>query len=197
MVAYRNAAKAIRESAASVEELARAGPRRRELPGVGKTIAEKIDALLETGSIPAAEKLKAKFPPGLVEVTRIPGLGPEARAQALRRAGHRVARRPAQRPPSRSGCATSPGFGAKAEENVLAALAAGARRAAARRALLLSQALAIAEELVAALREHPASDRVELAGQRAALAETCKDLDIVATASDPDGAGEGVQPSCR
>src|SRR5919204_2666700 len=81
VVAYRNAAKAIRDSGASVEELSRAG-RVEELPGVGKTIAEKITMLLDTGSIPAADKLKAKFPPGLVEVTRIPGLGPK-RARKL------------------------------------------------------------------------------------------------------------------
>src|SRR5918912_1163506 len=76
VVAYRNAAKAIREAPVSVEELARQG-RATELSGVGKTIAEKIDALLETGQIPSAVKLKAKYPPGLVEITRIPGLGPK------------------------------------------------------------------------------------------------------------------------
>src|SRR5436190_949507 len=68
VIAYRNAAKAIRDSGASVEELSRAG-RVTELPGVGKTIAEKITFLLDTGSIPSADKLKAKCPPGLVEGT--------------------------------------------------------------------------------------------------------------------------------
>src|SRR3954449_965089 len=76
VVAYRNAAKAIREAGVSVEELAKQG-RVTELAGVGKTIAEKIDALLETGSIPSADKLKARIPAGLIEVTRIPGLGPK------------------------------------------------------------------------------------------------------------------------
>src|ERR687896_253921 len=81
VVAYRNAAKAIREAGVSVEELARHG-RVEELAGVGRTIAEKIDALLETGSIPSGHKLKDRIPPGLVEVTRIPGLGPK-RARML------------------------------------------------------------------------------------------------------------------
>src|SRR5919112_1000122 len=74
VVAYRNAAKAIRESSDSIEELTRAG-KVTELPGIGKTIEEKINALLDTGEIPSATKLKAKYPPGLVEITRIPGLG--------------------------------------------------------------------------------------------------------------------------
>ena len=65
----------------SVAEMAREG-RVEELAGVGKTIAEKIDALLETGSIPSADKLKQRIPPGLVAVTRIPGLGPK-RARML------------------------------------------------------------------------------------------------------------------
>ncbi|MEJ7718109.1 MAG: helix-hairpin-helix domain-containing protein [Thermoleophilaceae bacterium] len=81
VVAYRNAAKAIREAGVSVAERARAG-RAEEIPGIGRTLAEKILLLLDTGTIPATEKLKARFPAGLVEVTRIPGLGPK-RARKL------------------------------------------------------------------------------------------------------------------
>ncbi len=65
----------------SVAALAREG-RATELPGIGKTLQEKILALVETGTIPAAEKLRAKFPPGLVAITRLPGLGPK-RARLL------------------------------------------------------------------------------------------------------------------
>src|SRR5919112_5268477 len=74
VLAYRNAAKSIREAGASVAEMTRAGTVT-ELPGIGKTIEEKLNALLDTGTIPSAEKLKAKFPPGLVEITRLPGFG--------------------------------------------------------------------------------------------------------------------------
>ncbi len=74
VLAYGTAATAIRESPVSVADLAAAG-RATEIPGVGKTLAEKIDALLATGEIPAAAKLKAKFPATLIEVTRVPGLG--------------------------------------------------------------------------------------------------------------------------
>src|SRR3954451_12942588 len=72
--AYRDAARTIRECPVSVEELARAG-RATELPGVGKTLEQKIVTLLDTGEIPSAVKLKAKFPVSLVEVTRVPGVG--------------------------------------------------------------------------------------------------------------------------
>ena len=46
-----------------------------ELPGVGQTLEEKLAALLETGEIPALEKLRAKIPAGLIALTRLQGVG--------------------------------------------------------------------------------------------------------------------------
>ncbi|MBA2579241.1 MAG: DNA polymerase/3'-5' exonuclease PolX [Thermoleophilaceae bacterium] len=182
VLAYRNAATAIRSSGRSVAELAQAG-RAEELPGVGKTIAEKIVDLLDTGEVPAAKRLKEKFPAGLVEITRLPGFGPKrarklydelgiASLDELRRAAETHVLR------------AVPGFGRKAEENVLAALEAADNGQGGRRALL-PEALGIGEEIVAALREVPGSDRVEIAGSARRRAETCKDVDIVASAADP------------
>ncbi len=147
VVAYRNAAKAIREAGVSVAELAKQG-RAEELAGVGKTIAEKIDALLETGSIPSADKLKQRIPSGLVEVTRIPGLGPK-RAKLLHdKLG--VASIDELRQAAEDGRLKDvKGFGKKAEENVMAAFAAGADGRPKER-MLLSKALPVAEELLAA-----------------------------------------------
>jgi DNA polymerase (family X) len=182
VVAYRNAAKAIRESGVSVAELAREG-RADSLAGVGKTIADKIGALLETGSIPSADKLKQRIPSGLVEVTRIPGLGPK-RAKLLHDEIGVESIEDLRRAAEDGRLKDVKGFGSKAEENVLAALAAGADgRPKAR--MLLSKALAAGEELVAALRDHPSAIRVELAGSARRRADTVKDLDIVASSSDP------------
>jgi DNA polymerase (family 10) len=181
--AYRNAAKAIREAGVSVEEMARQG-RVDELSGVGKTIAEKIDALLENGSIPAADKLKARIPSGLVEVTRIPGLGPK-RARLLYETLGVESIDDLREATEQGRLKDVPGFGEKAEENVKAALAAGADGSPKVR-MLLSKALAVGEELVAALREHPSVLDVELAGSARRWADDVKDLDIVAASSDPD-----------
>src|SRR5919198_672738 len=122
VLAYRNAAKAIREAGVSVAELARQG-RAEELPGVGATIAEKIEALLETGAIPSALKLKQRIPPGLIEVTRVPGLGPKRARQLHEQLGIESLddlRRAADAGRIRE----VRGFGRKAEENVMLALAA-------------------------------------------------------------------------
>src|ERR671910_528602 len=182
VVAYRNAAKAIREAGVSVAELATQG-RAAELAGVGKTIAEKIDALLDTGSIPSADKLKTRIPSGLVEVTRIPGLGPKRAKLLPDELG--VSSIEELREAAEDGRLKDvKGFGKKAEENVIAAFAAGADgRPKAR--MLLSKALPVAEELVEALRDHPAAIRVELGGSARRLADTVKDIDIVASSSDP------------
>jgi DNA polymerase (family 10) len=182
VVAYRNAAKAIREAGVSVAEMAKQG-RAAELAGVGKTIAEKIDALLETGTIPSADKLKARIPAGLIAVTRIPGLGPKRARLLYEHLG--ISSLDDLRAAAEQGRLKDvPGFGAKAEENVMAALAAGADgRPKAR--MILSKALDVGEELAESLREHPAALKVELAGSARRQADTVKDLDIVVAASDP------------
>jgi DNA polymerase (family 10) len=182
VVAYRNAAKAIREAGVSVAEMARQG-RADELAGVGKTIAEKIDALLETGTIPSADKLKARIPSGLIAVTRIPGLGPK-RARLLYEHLDVTSLDDLRAAAEQGRLKDVPGFGAKAEENVMAALAAGADGRPKER-MLLSKALPVGEELAAGLREHPAALKVELAGSARRQADTVKDLDIVVAASDP------------
>jgi DNA polymerase (family X) len=182
IVAYRNAAKAVREASVSVAALARQG-RATELPGIGATIQEKVLALANTGEIPAAVKLRAKFPPGLVQITRLPGLGPKRARRLYDELGIdslAVLKEAATEHKIRD----LKGFGAKAEESILSALTqdgAGEKRVR----VVLDRALAVGEELIAALRAHDASDKVELAGSARRMTDSVKDLDVIATASDP------------
>ena len=81
VIAYRNAARTVRDSAVSVAALAREG-KVTTLPNIGRTLEEKLLALEETGDIPAAVKLRAKIPVGLVSVMHLPGFGPK-RARRL------------------------------------------------------------------------------------------------------------------
>src|SRR3954465_12222612 len=180
IVAYRNAAKAIREAPVSVAELARAG-KVTTLAGVGKTIAEQIDALLETGQIPSAAKLKAKYPPGLVEITRIPGLGPK-KARKLFDTLAVDSLDSLKAAIEQEKVRDVPGFGVKTEETIAHAIASGETAPSPR--ILHSQAARIADSLIAVLREHPACEQVEVAGSLRRWADTCKDIDIVATATD-------------
>jgi len=161
VVAYRNAARAVADAGVSVADLSRAG-RATELAGVGKTLAEKIEVLLDTGSIPSAERLKAKFPPGLIEITRVPGLGPKKARKLFEQAGI-AGLEDLQRAVQDGSLEDVPGFGPKAVESIGAALAAGPE-ALSRPRLLLSRALEVAHTLSEALAEHPAAERVEVAG---------------------------------
>jgi len=190
VLAYGTAAKAIRESPVSVAELSAAG-RATEIPGVGKTLAEKIDALLATGEIPAAVKLKAKFPPTLIEVTRVPGVGAKTARRLFDELGV-SSLEDLQKAAEEKRIRALKGLGPKVEENVLAGLERigdpddGASR------VLLSMARPIAEELAAALRAHPASERVEVAGSVRRWAETCKDIDLIATAEEPTALAQAL-----
>jgi DNA polymerase (family 10) len=181
VVAYRNAAKAVRESPVSVLGLARQG-RATELPGVGAIIQEKVIQLADDGAIPATVKLRAKFPPGVIEMTHLPGLGPKRVRRLYEELGIdslESLKTAAEEQRIRG----LKGFGPKAEEAILASLRlSGAGEKPAR--VVLDKALAIADPLIAALRNHPTSMHVELAGSARRMADTVKDLDVIATAHD-------------
>ncbi|MEY2513814.1 MAG: polymerase, partial [bacterium] len=138
---------------------------------------------LDTGAIPAAVKLRAKYPPGLLEMTRLPGLGPKRARRLFDELGIEslaTLRAAAEGQHLRA----VKGFGPKFEASVLSALDAGIGERPAQR-VLLHRALSIGEAIVGALRAHPAAERVELAGSARRQADSVKDLDIIATASDP------------
>jgi DNA polymerase (family X) len=121
-------------------------------------------------------------------MTRIPGLGPKRARKIFDELGISSLdelRRAAESQRLRE----IAGFGAKAEENILTALAAGEDGRPKPR-MLLSNALLIAESLVQSLREHPAAERVELAGSARRMTDTVKDLDIMATATDATALAE-------
>jgi DNA polymerase (family X) len=182
VIAYRTAAKAVRESSVSVVGLTREG-RVTELSGVGKTLEEKIKALDETGDIPAAKKLRDKFPTGLLSVMHLPGFGPKRARRLYDELGidSLDALRAAAEQQKIRGLR---GFGPKVEEQLLKTLADSPEGGPAPR-ILLSRAENIAEQIVGALRSHAGADRVEVAGSLRRRADSVKDLDIIATAKDP------------
>jgi len=182
VLAYRTAARAVRDAPMSVAALARE-ERATELPGIGSTLQAKIVSLIDTGAIPAAEKLRERIPPGLIAITRLPGLGPKrARLlhselgidslQALRDAALHQRLRDVR------------GLGPKFEAGVLAAIEAGVAERPANR-VLLPRALEIAEALAGGLAERTPSAQVLVAGSARRMADSVKDLDLVAVTTTP------------
>ena len=187
--AYKEAARTVANSPISVEQLAEEG-RLTELPGVGKTLAEKIVTLIETGSIPSADKLKAKFPATLVEVTRVPGLGAKTAKRIYDEIG--VENLTQLKEAAEQGLiAGIRGLGPKTEENILASLEGVTEDGLGER-LLLSHVLPIADEICSDLTELGVANRIEIAGSARRWAETCKDLDLIATTGDAAGLVEAL-----
>ncbi|MGH2956883.1 MAG: DNA polymerase/3'-5' exonuclease PolX [Solirubrobacterales bacterium] len=189
VLAYREAARAIAQCPVSAEQLAAEG-RLTELPGVGKTIAEKVSALVTDGEIPAAAKLKQKFPATLVEVTRVPGLGAKTAKRIYDELGVENLEQLKEAAEAQQ-LRELRGLGPKAEENVLAALEGVTEDGVGER-LLLAHVLPVAEEIKSDLLDVGVADRIEIAGSARRWAETCKDLDLIATTDDPGALAEAL-----
>ena len=79
--AYRNASRLIADLPESMTAIVEAPDRSpSELPGIGKDLAEKIVTLVETGTLPQLDEMRDKIPPGVVEMLRLPGMGPKKAA---------------------------------------------------------------------------------------------------------------------
>ncbi len=193
VLAYRNAARAVRASPVSVATLARAG-KATELAGVGDTLQQKILTLLQTGTTPSTERLRAKFPPGLIAMTRLQGLGPK-RARLLHDELGIETLDQLREAALAQRLRDVRGLGPKFEANVLTALEAGATQSAPR--LLLPAALEQGEALIAGLREGAPKDaKIELAGSARRMVDAVKDIDVVATTTQPEalaGLLEGLE----
>jgi len=180
--AYRRAATRIRETAGPVARLAVEG-RATELPGIGKTIEEKIVQVVEDGEIHALTKRKQAVPEELVLFMRLPGLGPKTVQRIWQELG--ITTVDGLREAAEAGrLRTLQGMGAKSEEKILEALRAEPEPAGPRRTPL-GAALPALEAAVAELQEHPAADKVSIAGSARRMRETVRDLDVIATATDP------------
>jgi DNA polymerase (family X) len=183
---YSRAARAIRGYSADVSQL---GPAEvRQIPGVGKSIADKVAEYLNTGSIRVVEELRAGIPAGVREMTAIPALGPSRALQLHAELGIGSVEELTEA--IRAGRLRDvKGFGAKSEERLLRGIEL-LRQSGER--VLLSVGLETAEDIVAALRAVPGCVRCTYAGSLRRMRETVGDIDILAAvAAGPEGGAAG------
>ncbi len=185
ILAYENAAKTVSEWPQSLEQMSHEG-RLQELPGVGKTLAEKITALVETGTIPAADELKKRIPEGLVQVTRVPGLGSKTASRLHTELG--VEDLDGLRAAAEQGQIRElKGLGEKVENNILEGLDSMEKNSGdAGGRVLLTKVLPLAEQLIEDLSAVDGCKRIEPGGSVRRWADTCHDLDLVAASDDPE-----------
>lgn len=179
ILSYRRAARQVEALTADVEDLVREG-RIARIDGVGPSLAEKITEYVTTGKVLYREELRGKFPPGVVDLLRVRGLGPKkvkvlwqelgiTDIETLQKAAqqHRLQR--------------IKGFGAKTEEKLLRAielLKEGEARA------LLADAARVVDRVLAGLRDSGSVERAEAAGSFRRMRETVGDIDVLAIAKD-------------
>jgi DNA polymerase (family 10) len=182
VLAYRRAASRIRETAASVAELALAG-KAKELPGIGKTIEQKVVEVVESGEMHALSRRREQVPGEVATFMRLPGLGPKTAARIWRELD--VTTVPQLQQAAEQGRLRSlAGLGQKSEEKILKAIGEGQGAEQPKRGLL-GVGLPVVREVVETLRAHPAAVDVSDAGSTRRRRETFRDLDVIATATDP------------
>jgi len=182
---YRNAARAIRDHAERMEDLAAGGADLTELPGIGKSLAEKIHAILETGTCPTLEDLRKQIPPHLTDLLRVKGLGAKRAKLLYERLGISTLGE-LKKYAEAGGIRDLEGMGEKTEQNILKGLAtleAEAGRISIKTAA--DQAAAIGRHLA----RTKAIKRWEPAGSFRRRRETIGDLDILVLAANSRRAG--------
>lgn len=180
--AYRRAAARIRETATSVAQLALDGTAV-QLQDIGKTIQEKIVEVVNDGEIHALTKRKAEVPEEVAKFMRLPGLGPKTARRIWQELGI-VTVADLKAAAEAGKLKGSAGIGPGTEQKIAEALARPEAAEGPVRALL-GNTLPKLRAVVEVLREHPASVEVDLAGSARRMRETVRDLDIIATATDP------------
>jgi DNA polymerase (family 10) len=181
VIAYRRAATRIRESASPVAQLALDG-RAKELPGIGRTIEEKVVEVVNEGEMAALRRRRERVPVGVVDFLRLPGVGPKTAARIWTELGVTTLEGLKAAAEDNRLRALS-GLGAKSEEKILQALEAGVGEQAEPRRLL-GTALPAVRRVVGELEAQPASIAVSEAGSVRRRRETVRDLDFIATATD-------------
>ncbi len=186
VIAYRRAADAIQHLGRDVRDIWRGDAKNlREIPGVGKEIAEKIEELITTGKLKYYAKISKGIPPGIFDLLQIPDVGPKTVKRLWKELKitdvaklEKAARVGKLRPLK--------GFGARSEEKIIAGIAAARRKKSSTR-VLLGAAYPFAQEIVAAMRAAcgDAIQNIEPAGSLRRRKATIGDLDILVASNEP------------
>jgi len=181
--AYRRAAQTVESCPTPVEELVQEG-RLSELPGVGKSIAEKIEEIVRTGKLAYHEELKKELPVDLYALTQVEGVGPKTARLLYEQLGVRTLE-DLERAAEEGRIRNIKGLGAKTEEKILRGLSE-ARRAEKRE--LLGYALPLARDLCRKLQKTGLFKLIQPAGSLRRGRETVGDLDLLAISDQPEAA---------
>ena len=178
--AYRNASRSIKRQTEPIEDQVAAEFDLTTLPNVGKDLAKKLVAIVQTGRFESLDELRKELPPVVAEALRIPGLGPKKVAALVDEL--ELQSLDDLKTAAESGrIAEVAGFGKKSAEAVLEGLRTLDEVG---RRTLLKTAKEAADAIADAVRKDAATQRCEVAGSVRRRKETCGDLDVVASSTD-------------
>jgi DNA polymerase (family 10) len=187
ILGYRRAAAALDSLSRGVCEMSAA-----ELTAVraiGKGVASKIVEFCSSGTIEMLAELQAEVPPGMRDLTHIPGLGPKRAMLAYRELGVSTVEELKEAAEAHK-LRDIKGFGPRSEEQILAALARGVHT---EQRMLLARALPLAESMLAELSANEVVERCAFAGSLRRMRETIGDIDLLVASADPAGAMEAFR----
>ena len=180
--AYQRAAHTIERSPVELEQYVREDKDLKEIDGIGDAIAKKILELLDTGRLEFYESLKAEFPPGLLEIMDIPGVGPKTALRLVDELGVNTVD-DLEQAIEDGRVEQMPRLGKKAADNILRHLRTLRTKD---RRTPIGQASYMARSIMDALRRQcPTIHKLEPAGSLRRFEETIGDIDLVCTAADP------------
>jgi len=176
--AYRNAARVLGELRLDIAATILRGEALPKLPGIGEDLAGKLREIAETGHCAMLDRLRRKMPPAIVELLRIPGLGPK-RVKALYRELDVQTLEQLYRAARDGRIRDLHGFGEKTEVNILQSVEARLSKV---RRFKLAVAAQYADSIAEHLRRSRGVGDVVVAGSLRRMRETVGDIDILATA---------------
>jgi len=181
-IAYRRAADNILSLGRDINDVWRDG-KLREIPGVGETLAERLDELLRTGRLGYYEELREEIPPGVVAMLSIPNVGPKTAKLLYEKLGL-MSVADVERAAREGKLRNLPGLGAKSEANILAGIEALHRRSD---RIPLGTAWPVAREILEALRTGcPAVQQATAAGSLRRMKATIGDIDLLVASDEPE-----------
>lgn len=179
--AYREAVRQMDNLTTEVEELIRDG-RLTDVPGIGEAIEKKIVEFVTTGRLEFLTRLETEVPPALLELTRVPGLGPRT-AKDIYDALGIVSLDALEEAARDHRLRKLPRIKAKTEENILKGISM-LKRTEGR--TYFPEALMLAESFLTTLRGSAGVIRAEIAGSLRRARETIGDIDLLVATQDPE-----------
>jgi len=186
--AYRNGARTISSTSESLSEMVSSDRDLTELSGIGKDLAKQIREIATTGRHAALEELRKEVPVGVLDMLRIPGVGPKKVSVFFNELGLKsLAELKVACEAGR--LAELKGFGKKTEQSILQNIDIASQNS---QRMSIAEAQAAAEEIVDYLKQLPEVEQVAVAGSCRRRRETCGDLDVLATCSNSGPPMDGL-----